>query len=214
LYAAVEQGLFVVAVFVFRKIGGCAAFSMLKRIEVVELLRGLHESDTGVIEVAKRVGEEARSGDVVCIQDGHEFGVDVVESVVDVAGFAVDVLGAGEVTSPKLVCKLFYLLTVAVIKHPCFVRRLESNGRGDGREENLARFVVCGDEDGDTGCCGLDVARRSLGVDVPEREREQTKAEHGVDLESEKGNGHPPGSNVQCVEGPPRQVGQAYGQGQ
>jgi len=156
----------------------------------------LHESDTGVIEVAKRVGEEARSSDVVCIQDGHEFGVDVVESVVEVAGLAVDVLGAGQVTSPKLTCTLFDLLTVAVIKHPCLVLRSESNGRGDGREENLTRFVVCGDEDGDTGRRGLDVARGPLSMGVPERECEQTKTEHRVDLESEKGNGHPPGSEV------------------
>ena len=186
---------------------------VLEALLVVEVLRGLHQGDERVVEVAEGVAEQVAVGDVVGVQDGDDVGVDVLERVVDVAGLRVAVLLAGEVARAEGPGQLGDLRPVAVVEHPGLVRDVDRHGGGDGRQQDLERLVVGRDEHREPERVLLDRCGRRDGVDVPQRQREQQQRQDGVRLEQQQGDRDPPHVQVGGLQRAPGQVGERQQRG-
>jgi hypothetical protein len=66
-----------------------AVATVLKRIQVVEVLRCLDDRNRGIGEVAERVAEKSRSDDVIRIEHADHVEVEARERVVEIARFGV-----------------------------------------------------------------------------------------------------------------------------
>jgi hypothetical protein len=64
--------------------------------------------------------------------------------------------------------------------------RLQGDGRGDRREEDLPWLVVSGDQDTHAQVGSLHALRDDLSVEVPQRERKQPEAHRGIEFQDPK----------------------------
>ncbi len=73
----------------------------LEGVEVVKGVRGLHEGQLLVREVANHAGDEVLLRHVVSVEDDHELAVAVLQGVVEVSCLGVFVVGASEVAGAQ-----------------------------------------------------------------------------------------------------------------
>ena len=127
----------------------CAAPAVLERVEVVEVLRRLHEAQLGVVEVAQRAGQEVAPGCVVGVEDGDQLTAAAGQRMVQIAGLGVLVVGARQVLAAELTRQRPHLRPAPVVEQPGGVRVVH----GPRGEQRLAhqrdRLVVGGHEDVD-----------------------------------------------------------------
>jgi hypothetical protein len=181
---AVEDGLFVEDPTV-------ALTLMLERLEVVEVLRRLHEGELRILEVRQQRGQEPAGGDVVRVEHGDQIDVEVRQSVVEITGLRVGVVRTRQVAGAERLREFADVLAVAVVQDPRLMSWLERDGRGDGREQDLAWFVVGRDQDRDAWGRAIGDGRR-LRIEPPQRHRVEDEADRVVDLDDEHGDGDPP----------------------
>ncbi len=74
----------------------------LERLEVVEGVRRLHETQLFVLKIPDKARDEVRVGDVVGVEDDDEFAVGLGEGVVEVARLGVAVVRADHVRDAQL----------------------------------------------------------------------------------------------------------------
>jgi len=149
---------------------------------------------------------------VIGIEDRDEVRLDLIEGVVHVAGLGMLVGGTGQVARPERGREAGDVRPVAVVEDPRLMLDAHRDRRGDRRDEDLGRFVVGRDQDGDpAGCFANGVALRQV-VDIPQREGEQRDADGRVDLEDEEWQRHPPHREIDGRHGPPHEVGKVDGQ--
>ena len=119
-----------------------AAPAVLKRIEVVEVLRRLHEAHLRVREIAQRLGQKVAPRCVIGIEDRDQLAAAVGQRMVQVARLGVLVVGARQVFAAKLPGQRAHLRAAPVVEQPGFVRVVH-RPRGEQRlAHQLDRFVV------------------------------------------------------------------------
>ena len=190
-----------------------ATLLVFERVHVVEVLRGLHDGDPRILEVTKCVFEEVLGNDVVGIDDSDDLGVDVNQSVVDVACLGVSVLLAGQVSRSEADGQPLDLGAVSVVEHPGLVFRLDDQRCADHWQQHLNALVVGGDEHCQLCLRFAGLLRAGDGIHVPQREREETQTGGAVHFQQKEWNSHEPGTHIQRPEGPPCEVGGADHQG-
>ena len=121
--------------------------AVLVGVQVVKVLRRLHEGHRGIDEVAQRPGEEIAGGRVIGVEHGDQLGGAVVQGVVQIAGLGVRIGFASQVAAPQLFGQCARLRPIAVVQQPGLVRIVHAL-RGEQRpSQHVHRLVVAGDED-------------------------------------------------------------------
>ncbi len=95
----------------------------LERLEVVEGVRRLHESELFVLKIPDKAGDEVRVGNVVGVEDDDELAVGLGEGVVEVAGLGVAVVRPDHVVDAQLLRQRLRGRALAVVAQvDAFVR--------------------------------------------------------------------------------------------
>jgi hypothetical protein len=132
------------------------------------------------------------------------------QGVVDVAGLGVVADRPAHVAGAERSGHVCHPLAVTVVEHPRLVRRLQRARGGNGRRDDIARFVIGRDEhDQATARHRIADLWRSLGVDVPQGDRlgEQTDQGRGLEADQDPRCGAVGGAVWQGRRDTPRQVG-------
>src|SRR5262249_7014244 len=119
---------------------------VLVGIQVVEILRRLHERDGRIVEIAEGLGEKALRRRVVGVEHGKALGGREEERVVEVARLCAGVVPSRDVATPELGRELAQLRPVAVVEQPGLVRIVHVPGREQRAADHLAGLVVRRDE--------------------------------------------------------------------
>ena len=117
------------------------------------MLWGLHHADGFVFHQARRAREEIRHGNEVGIQDGNELRLiaqtcHVVQRVIDVAGFGVRIVRAGQVATAEFFSQALEPQASSVIQDPnAIVAVFQPRGADDRTLQNRLLLIVGADED-------------------------------------------------------------------
>ena len=126
-----------------------ARAAVLVGVEVVEVLRRLHERDVRVLQVADGLGQELARRRVIRVEHGEELRGREQQRVVEVARLGVGVDAAGDVPATELGGELAHLRAIAVVEQPGLVRMVHVACGEQRPPDHLDRLVEGGDEDVD-----------------------------------------------------------------
>jgi len=182
----------------------------IARGHVAEPLRGLHEGDAGVAEVAEGAVQDVRVRDLVRVLDEDELAVGLEERVVEVAGLgvalvAVPVVGADDVAGALLGGHPAHLLGLAVVQHVGAVRVADGEGGADGLADDVDRLVVGGDEDVDP-LVAARGRRRAAAAPLPHGRAEEQGVDEREGLRGQQQKGERPERPVDRRGVAPEQV--------
>ena len=95
---------------------------MIERIGVEELLRRLYEGDALVAEIAQRPIEEARSSNVVGIEERDKITVREGQCMIEIPRFGIAVFCARLIAAADFLGESANLSALAVVEDPGLVR--------------------------------------------------------------------------------------------
>ena len=120
---------------------------VLEGIEVVEVLRGLHNRGVFVAEEADHLLDQVGTGNMIGVQRDDELAGCMLQAVVEISGLGVSSFGAGEIPATELLRKLLHRRTIAVVEDVGLVRIAHHGGAQHGFAQQFDGLVVGGDED-------------------------------------------------------------------
>ncbi len=121
--------------------------AVLERIEVVEILRRLHERHLRIVEISQRLQQKIAPRRMIGIERRNEIGVAVGQGVVEIACLGVGVVAACEVTKAQRFRHFAHRRSIAVVENPCLVWIFHRARRQCSAPDHLDILVVRRDED-------------------------------------------------------------------
>ena len=153
----------------------------LEGVGVEEVLGGLDERDTRVLEESDRLAQEAPHRHVIGVEDRDQVAMGPRQRVVEVAGLGVRVVGARQVEAAQLARQGFEGLTAAVVEEEHLLARVVDGERPDQRApHDRERLVIRGDEDVHAGKALQ--RRRGPALERDRLEVAEEEDQHAVDL--------------------------------
>ncbi len=140
---------------------------------------GLDESHLFVGKIAESAFQEIRRGDVVGVENGHEFAVRTFERVVDVAGLGVDMLRTAEVVDAEALGEILDLGAAAVVEDVRLVRIVHVARREHRPMKKVYVLIIRGDEHVH-GVAPVNGRRLALMLGVPQVEEEEEETDDAV----------------------------------
>src|SRR6266516_6099764 len=153
---------------------------MLYRVQVVELLRRLHEGNLLVYKVPKRMIEEIRKRDLIGIEDRDKLAIGLGECSIDISCFMMCVSRSCKIVHTHRFTELTQRRTTPIVQYPCLMRIMHVQCSKYRHAQNREVLIIGGNKDIDcasSGRCGV-----RYGLQIPRHEHEQRKVDRAIKL--------------------------------